>query len=898
MFLTDKKIRITGNVTFNSNVVLSGCKVLIDPGSVVTMKGVFYCKKSVTGSTTTISGCQSMWNSIVISSGALVKLLDCTITDGEKGLVFENGYNAAYSVMQRCTLDRNLTAITADGVSNFSFSQFEGNLIKSGLNPNLMLAPYTANSQLIGISVKNSSGTIGTAGNANRFTGLSSGIRAISSTLSVNNCSFRYNLRPSYASPNHPGAVNVNSGIGIESIASYLQIAGSYSNNFSCIFERNRIDIYSYNTNGLIVDNASFTDPVVTSINVINSFSPNTVSITQCPFTLPGTNLLPTQALIQINRASQTTGTNTTFSRNTIKLQRALTTSPNDMIMVKFTAQSGAKDKCLISWNVIECSHGNPLDGTATRTTDAFRIFGEADGYQIEWNRIYFDDPMNLGTIPNATITNIGIGVDNNTGINNVIADNELHGAFFTTTDGLRKSWLRCGTHLLNAPNFKICRNKVENGTNHFHFLDNSSNFEFGKNTTSGRGKYGLIVDNGPIPNNHDHRRNLWLGTYETFGAEHDMPQVGLLWRADGTINGHIPTTQSPSNWIKNFPDNDSLHFCDSGLALADESTSVKEVTKKFLEGTFSFAGSASKWDFEKELVEQLIRFPEAQSSSIETQQYYNGKTGTVQGQLADARSMLHKAATPDGIEEGKLRSLYAENQVIMDSIRLLESIAAIDSTVFDTLLHKHIDQLIQHQYQIQEQAASLLQSMTTTRNAALELLLNGINSIPATETIETNYKTIISLMTVTEMGLEWKESEIKALRDIAKLCYEEYGLSVLIARQLLPVEEQHNYLSIEVENPDCGRPHGEAHPRSAVYETTLRVVPNPANQAVNIYFEADFSGTVQWYTATGLVVREQKCTHLNWIPTDVSAWPNGVYWLRCISDSGLVQHKELVIQH
>ncbi|MEY3242329.1 MAG: hypothetical protein RIR11_3768 [Bacteroidota bacterium] len=135
--LIDKKIRVTGTVTFNT-LTMRSCTLLMDPGANIIIKKSFSMSKLSSGNPSIIYGCVGLWNSIQINAGASVKWSDCVIQNGNKGLLLMNGYKGAESFMSRCKFINNITGITAWDISALSFSYFAQNEFRYDGNPSSM----------------------------------------------------------------------------------------------------------------------------------------------------------------------------------------------------------------------------------------------------------------------------------------------------------------------------------------------------------------------------------------------------------------------------------------------------------------------------------------------------------------------------------------------------------------------------------------------------------------------------------------------------------------------------------------------------------------------------------------------------------------------------------------
>jgi len=90
---------------------------------------------------------------------------------------------------------------------------------------------------------------------------------------------------------------------------------------------------------------------------------------------------------------------------------------------------------------------------------------------------------------------------------------------------------------------------------------------------------------------------------------------------------------------------------------------------------------TVSVWDFERNLLAQMIRFPATYAGSTEAEQYYSGKVNSAVWKFAKAERMLHDAAIISLTEQQSLSQLYASNTALLDSLGIIEQLEGVDTT-------------------------------------------------------------------------------------------------------------------------------------------------------------------------------------------------------------------------
>jgi hypothetical protein len=892
-------IRITGTVNFNANVTMISCTVLMDPGAVLNINNSTFTlldtdnDRTTTSDASFIFGCTQMWQAINVNVGGAVVWRNSIMRDGVQGLTFNAGFNNGSTEIEDNTFSSNTSAITANNVSNLSFSRFKGNRIlgKPGFQASL-LPPHNNNppmQPIYGMRLNNVTGSIGTSGTPNTFQFFSTGLRADGSTITVNNCTFSNNTLLDWE--------GFGAGIGIWTNRSSLTIQDFFSGGYSCQFIDNRRAVRSDQTVQLTVKNAFFSAQRVVDVEVISSVNPYVVNISSNTIKMG----VPSEHSIFLERAWQKGGIHTHIQSNIITLPAPPLGSflTGNIKIMEVRARAGATDQAVIANNQITCTYGNAnASNPIARVIDGIWVEDVADGYQVSGNIINYVNPAT--GLPNRRLGTVGIGMTNVTGVGNIVGPNNT---VTTTNFGVdpniffgQESWLHCGIHINNCQRMAVCKNDVDGPRHGYHFASNCDLGEYGRNKIRDA-HFGLIMStNDPIsnnpapttfPNNHDYRKNEWIGTYVTNSARWGIPPQQLQWLVDGTQPGHAPPNPfTPPSWfvfMTPVGGNPPPLFCDQVIpppgALGEPPTG--DVAQKFVDGGYPFSDTVSAWDFERDLLTQMIRFPNTFSGNTTATQYYNGQVNTVIWQFAKAERMLHESMAFAAAQQQSLDDLYANNIVLTDSLGQIEQWEGLDTTTTNAAWQTTKTDLLQQLDANRAAINALLNSIRGQQLANMEGTRTYIGNLPANNLLETNRKTVLWLLAKQYTEEVWTPSDSTALRAVAYSCPYTGGTAVTMARGMLPHAESSEFVR-EGEDPYCQtgprNQAGQAHQEFTVW-------PNPADQVLMVAFAHDFSGRLEVVDMTGRVLLSKQMQQSQQERFDTQTLPIGAYLLRCIGD-------------
>ena len=892
---TNQNIRITGTVNFDANVTMVRCTLLLDANAVLNIRNnaTFRVEADLAGNRSVFFGCGTMWNSINISQGCALILRNSIIRDGRNGIVFRNGFNNTVSEISGNIFSRNSVAITANNVTNFTFATFSGNTFAGRQTLSQLLPPHAANDPMNGLRLNNVQGVIGSAGARNGFFAFSTAIRARNSTLTVNNCHFSGNVFSDQLNAANPG-------IGIWASGSDLTLQNVFSNNASCSFTFNGRGIRSDSTRRLIIKNAVFSNHLNLDIDVTNSVFPYNLEITNNRDTLSN----PTLGGYSIQRCAQGGGIHTRVQSNVMVLQPTVVLANNIQFMFFRTPLGLAADQAVIANNQIFCSYGNGPAGGTARTIDGIWIFGNADGYQVSGNIVNYVNPTGP---PNTQIFSTALSMTQVQGINNIMGpNNTITTTRFGGQPSAREAWLRCGVHI-DASNTAVCKNDVDDPRHAYHFQNNCANIEFGRNKI--RDAYLGLEIWGPIPNNHNHRLNQWLGAYNVRGANDIVPPPPpFTWLVDATAMnnplGLMPPSFVPAGWFTS-----QLNGGVSGTPICDAvvpptggfgEPPTKDLVHQYLNGGYGGLGTpAANWDFERTLLAQMMRFPATYVGTTEAEQWYTGKVNTSVWKFAYAGRTLEQAFAIPAADQVTLDQLQTATQVMTDSLGKLEIKEGVDTTTTNAAWQAAKSSLLA---QISTKQADMNTLNALVRSQQLNNLTTVrayINSLPESNELEADLKTVLYLQVKQYAGEPWSASELVMLHSVAYACPETLGEVVTAAREMLPAEETLTF-GREGFDSNC-KPalQGGASDRGNWATTgSISIWPNPANDLLSVGFEQNFTGMLEVVDPAGTVVHSVRLEQANKASIPLQGWPKGVYFARFSAIGQPIATQRFVVAH
>ena len=293
-----------------------------------------------------------------------------------------------------------------------------------------------------------------------------------------------------------------------------------------------------------------------------------------------------------------------------------------------------------------------------------------------------------------------------------------------------------------------------------------------------------------------------------------------------------------------------------------------------------------------------MIRFPATYAGNSEAEQYYNGKVNSAVWKVAKAERMLHDAAILSSTEQQSLSQLYASNAALMDSLGIIEQLEGVDTTTANSAWQAIKTNLLAQVSTNQAQITSLNATILSARLTNLEGVRVYVENLPQSNSLETNFRTVLLLMVKQQSEQTWTTADSTALRTIAYSCPATGGEAVTTAREMLPSPEAYSF-GREGFDLLCGeglQGGGDRSQPLAPSSSSIAIWPNPANDLLTVDFDRSFTGTLEVLSASGTVVRSEQVKDLSRANLPTAGLSNGVYFLRITAPGGSAQTQKFSI--
>jgi len=238
---------------------------------------------------------------------------------------------------------------------------------------------------------------------------------------------------------------------------------------------------------------------------------------------------------------------------------------------------------------------------------------------------------------------------------------------------------------------------------------------------------------------------------------------------------------------------------------------------------------------------------------------------------------------------------LYTRYNILWNDLLELDSLQRIDPYNID-------NDILQDQIAASESFEEVREAIDSLRSECDAYTLSGIvdaedlnDDLPDTAAYETNLKNVYEIAVKSAGGTALTEDDYDILRDIAGQCPLEGGPAVRIAPYHLPHAETVNYLREEQGEEAC-----EALERSQtglLHELGVSLVPNPAQDFINVRLPRRHINTYSIYDATGKRQLESPPSILSVEATiEIKRLPAGIYFIRLTDDSAATYLLKFVI--
>ncbi|GAB4491329.1 MAG: hypothetical protein OHK0019_11350 [Saprospiraceae bacterium] len=809
-----------------------------------------------------------MWEGIFVEENAYVRLDESDFLNAKTALFFEQNFNTYSTWITKCNFVNNNIGIVL-GMRNFSEGviftpqAFYDNVFEGGN----LISPLNGQISFAGIFVYRSPNCIiGSYSSVNTFKNSLYGVWASSSSVSVNGCSFS-NMQ----------VQNKIGGYGIHSNNNFMGVVQSS-------FSDNSIGgIVTQHTKTLLVfGNCNFTEQESYGIYSFSNAQPGHFWIVGNTFLM---NKSDDISAIYHERIPGGSANNSNWIRGNTVVVSTQPPKDREVIAIDVYAPNGGNDPFFIEDNYVGVNNGStPIHGIYIRN--------HSSNLNVFNNDVHF---LN-GFTPQEIIGNLGIAVENVIGTGNKINDNDISSSFFpTATPEERTSYIKCGIHLANSPDFQVCSNTVDDTYRAFHLAGNLDFCDFAVNTI-GRHYHGLhcIAWGGGATTlgQQNWHENVWstsASDYEGFAANYGDGDPLFIFNVDETVSpSHMPPSINVDEWFFDMLTDESTSNC---VNLGARSPEINDSDEKVMDETYPVESAAGLWDLERELLLKLLTHPELMPAESDAKDWYDYQENSSPWKFAMAAKAYRDAFIfPENLQT-LLDSLYAGHKETWDYVLKLDSLQRVDPYTLDSAILQNQLTALSELEVLQDAIEEALEDCKVFTEAGLETALEWNDELPTSTLYEENLKNIYLIDIKAAMGDSLTEDHYDILRGIASQCILDGGKSVRIAPYRLPHEEAVAYLGEEIVEENCElEERQQTLQASSARNIEVLTRPNPANDFLTVMPSEAISGTWEIYNLTGELVQQGN------IPANSFSFSvplgdiiGGIYFLR-LTDNGARQ--------
>ncbi|HHM21798.1 MAG TPA: hypothetical protein ENJ20_07215 [Bacteroidetes bacterium] len=438
--------------------------------------------------------------------------------------------------------------------------------------------------------------------------------------------------------------------------------------------------------------------------------------------------------------------------------------------------------------------------------------FGTGGIAQFERNRINLQGPTNTGIELNSikdafafsNVINFQTGAQGGKGI--AIQNNEGTYLQCNTVNGGGKADGNHGLYIWDGENGGYSCNTVQNIETGTFIAMGSSSPEAFTETTFNSGGTGLRLDASAAIGPQTHRGNRWTGSFGGFGAEH-LATSSQVWdqstftvhTTSGSYYPSLPPGQNP--WFPNDPAGIPSTACleDGACDLASEKpdkNNIFDIDDKIIKGEFvpGDYGAEMNWLARRYMYRKLNKYPELIVPGSDAELFFNQAAAGNIGQfysLETGIKTMYQIATATA---SQLEANYSLVSTKMEEVASIDQQLQAGST--DPNLPLQRDSALQAMETADADNEALLTGIETQRALDATSLANSNNAIVTEMLPEDNEKTVndIYLATVAIGRISLDQNQISTLDQIAAQCPLTGGSAVFKARSILSLVVEREY--------------------------------------------------------------------------------------------------------
>lgn len=859
VFPNGDPIFINGDVTFPaaSVVTITNPSILVSSGGSITVpsnsKATIY-RSTPTSTAPVIEGCTDMWQGIRVQSSAQLELEDVTIKDAQEAVRLNvNGrVTATRSRFANNNYGIYTNAVTGNGPYHIIL---RGNTFES--DGTGFRSSYTNQSPLpssLGFAgiymdrVTNGLTMDAGAGASNLFSNLHYGIFAKNSKFTVRSSHFS-NIQQASKPSGYPGPAQVGKGIYTENCTAEVLGSG--------IAEGDPTVAFFTTTNGIWTEYSTLTAQACYMRNV-------------------GTGIRMNKAPLHGYR----------IKYNDIEANGQ---------GIFLTAQSGLPGMSIISENVLTLN--SPISHGVLMMYNKDLVNHNSDIYQnpIKLNggfagiRLYATHRVN---VTDNTVQLLGSGpkmhgVEVNSGDRNLVTCNDILGAGRRGIFGEMASRTDFTCNTADGPDYGLYLDGVFTGTTPAIFV--------GDNKLKNNAQGGLLLGSNALIGPQAHRGNRWSNSGGMTLASHLGDNL-LAGQSKFTVDAnedseYLPLIIDPSAWFEDIDDPEISFICNPACRIPPGLVEGEGAYLDSLTATGTLTGfehqDHSLWLAQKRLYGRLSYEDNPYTGQALFNTFLSTQDTGSAGQYAALQEGLRSLFAVSAADWMALDTIEAGIFEYLDELTGVESqlaaggLSTQDSTDLET-------ERAALQVQIEQYAAdldTLRTTIQTARTNGTAALYTQNAALPATESFETNEKTVNAVVLQTfARGLDSLSSQQRSnLEAVAAQCPLADGEAVLHARALLALYDNTDPATYN-DSTACNflRPETTSAAPGNLTNGKILVWPNPANQVLHIRSEMKHNEPIVFslFSATGQLVARRTSTSDSFsVDLPIGELPNGAYY-------------------
>ncbi|MEQ1746722.1 MAG: T9SS type A sorting domain-containing protein [Saprospiraceae bacterium] len=870
---------INGNVTFTSaptfTLGITNPSILVSSGGSITIptNSVVQINRdpNLTASPV-IEGCSTMWQGITVNSNARLEMEDATIKDANAAITVNQNGNLTAT---RSTFTNNNYGIRnnpAGGFGGAPHLTIRGNTFETGLSglkpPYSNQYPLPSNLSFAGIYLESiPSGVVmdadPTTGISNYFSNLHLGILARYSTFTVRNSHFS-NILQTTKPAGYPGPSQVGRAIYAEHCTMDVIGSGIAAGDPTVAFNNTTIGIWAENST--VIARECYMRNVGTGIRLANGLTHG--------YRLMDNDM---EALGQGIFLTAQSG-----------LPNASSISNN-----KITVNGPASHGVLMMYNKDMAAHTSSVFRNTINLTNGYagiRLYATYRGQATD------NDVNILASAPRM------YGVEVNSGDLNLINCNDVLGTGRRGMSGEMASRTDFSCNTADGPDYGLHLDGVFTGATPAIFV--------GDNKMKNNPTAGLLLGSNALIGPQAHRGNRWSNSGGMTLARHlggNLLAGQSKFTVDANENAeYLPLIIDPSAWFEDFNAPEISFICNPNCRipvglLEGDGRELDSLTAVGALTGFEYQDH-SLWLAQKRLYARLAYEHNPYAGTATFDNFLSGQVNVSVGQYAAMQQGLHNLFA---LTETDWTALDTTETAIGEQLEELANVEALlTADGLDPQDSTDLEAVRAGTQALIEQYSSALETRRATiqsgRTAATAALLAQNAALPATESFETNEKTVNAVVLQTlALGLTTLTNEQRTnLEAVAAQCPMADGEAVLHARALLALYEGYDPAAYD-DSTACNslRPGTTLSvPGNLTYGKVL-VYPNPAQQVLHVRLDQvdDSLLVFSLYNTMGQLAAQQIISNASKVTEiPVGNLPDGMYYF----SAGAYHSGKVVIRH